>query len=301
MNRITLLGAAGAVVGLAGCSGPIDPGPGGFTQVDRLYTRSMAMRTNAGGEATGVVDRSGGEQTMTVSQAGGGSGRRASVSVSGPMVNGTTVPGDDGLPVDPASLVDYIPTFESNDSFLGSMDEGAYQSIVKYETDLGDRRFVSYGVTKGGETSNMPSSGTATYNGRVYGTVYGSQTGQQDLSGRVSLGANFGTGTRTIGGRMTELRLQQGPDSFGLGSDIVVNAAPISGNTYGKPNTSLNLVHPGTNTPSATMASSNLDGAFYGNGAAETAGTFQFNALGAPISTGGTENLQGVGAFGARR
>ncbi|MBX3532057.1 MAG: transferrin-binding protein-like solute binding protein [Rhizobiaceae bacterium] len=300
MNRIVMLGVAGAVVGASGCGPAVGPG-GGFTQVDKLYTRSMAMQINGAGEATGVVDRSNAEQTMTITQTGSGVSRQADVTVSGSMIGGTTVPGDDGMPVDPTSLVDYIPTFQNSDSFLGELIEGNNYATVKYETDLGNRRFVSYGVTEGRETASMPNSGTATYNGHVNGTVYGSQTGEQALSGNVSLGANFGPGVATIGGKMSNLRLIQGSDNFALGSDIVVNAAPVSGNSYGNPAAALQFVFPGTNVSSATMASSSLDGAFYGGTAQETAGTFQFNAIGAPISTGGTENIQGVGAFGAAR
>jgi hypothetical protein len=313
MRALVLIGVAGALAGAAGCGAAVPPSTGGggpgtgtggaTTQLDTLYARSMAMQINGAGNATGVVDRSGVEQTMTITQQGSGTARRATVTVAGAMAGGTTVPGDDNMPVDPSSLVDYIPTFENQDSFLGELTETSRVAMVKYVTDLGDRRFVSYGVTEGGETptANMPNTGTATFNGDVHGTVYGSQTGEQNLSGAVSLGANFGPGARTIGGRMSNLRLQQGPDTFNLGSDIVVNAAPITGSDYGNPTGALQFVLPGTNTASGLMASSSLDGAFYGSSAQETAGTFQFNALGVPISTGGTENMQGVGAFGAAR
>jgi hypothetical protein len=296
MNKIKILGVVGALAGLSAC------GPGAIEsfQTDSLYSRSMAMQTNGVGEATGVVDRSNNEGTMVVRQRSlnnvlvdGGA------TVNGAMAFGTTVPGDDGLPLDPTSISDYIATYENADSFLGTLQEGANYSTVLYATDLGDRRYTTYGVTKGHEATNMPNSGTATYNGNVNGTVFGSQTGEQQLSGNVSMGANFGPGIATIGGKMTNLRLQQGPDNFALGSEIVMNATPITGNNYR--NGTLQFVTPGTNTANAVMASSAYDGAFYGNGGPETAGTFQFDALGAPISGGGTERIQGVGAYGAAR
>src|SRR5690606_2971324 len=100
----------------------------------------------------------------------------ADVTVDGEMAGGTTVPGDDNLPV-VGSTGNYIPTFAGEDSFLTQLAKGENSVIAKYETQLGDRRFVTYGVTQGGETTNMPTTGTASYNGSVFGTVFGSQTG----------------------------------------------------------------------------------------------------------------------------
>lgn len=295
MNRIVLLGMAGGLLGVAGCAGP------GIETIytDALYSRSMAMQVDGTGEATGVVDRSGGEGTMTVRQKGPrGVVEQADVSVSGSMALGTTVPGDDGLAVDVTSKGDYIPTFQNADSFLGEVQEGEHYAIATYRTDLGNRRYVTYGVTKGEETVNLPNNGSAIYTGQVNGTVYGSQTGEQALSGDVRVDANFGPGVGTVDGRMQNLRLIQGPDNFALGSDIVMNDAVIASGGY---QGTLQFVQPGTNTSSAVMAGSSYNGAFYGTGAPETAGTFQFDAVGAPISGGGTERIQGVGAFGGAR
>lgn len=294
MNRIVLLGMAGGMLGIAGCGAGIET-----IYTDSLYSRSMAMQVDGTGEATGVVDRSGGEGTMTVTQKGPrGVVEQADVSVSGSMALGTTVPGDDGLPVDVTSKGDYIPTFENADSFLGEVQEGDHYAIAVYRTDLGNRRYVSYGVTKDEVTASMPNSGAAVYVGQVNGTVYGSQTGEQALSGDVRVDANFGPGVGTVNGRMQNLRLIQGVDNFGLGSDIVMNDTLIANSGY---QGTLQLVQPGTNNPSAVMAGSSYAGAFYGSGAPETAGTFQFSAVGAPIDGGGNENIQGVGAFGAAR
>ena len=290
MNRIVLLGAGCALLGIAGCG----PATVESLVVDSLSTKSMAMRTNASGEATDVVDRSvSNNQVMTITQREiNGFPHDASVTVSGSMFGGTTVPGDDGMAVLAGSTSDYIPSYRNNDSFLTEVHEGAYYATAKYETRLGDRKYVAYGATRGGETLNMPTNGVAHYNGSVHGTVFGSQTGESALSGNVSMAANFGPGLSTMSGKMTNLRLIQGSDNYALGSDIVMNAAPINGNGYSG---SLYLDRAGVSTFGS------YDGSFYGPGARETAGTFQFDADGVPIPgpAPAYERLQGVGAFGA--
>ncbi len=309
MNRLVILGVSGTLV-VAGC-GPMvgggggGGGGGGTTFKENAYfSRFIATETDAAGDAIAVVDRSIDEQDLkTTQRLVGGVPRTASVKVDGTMGGGTPVPGDDDLPVDPLSLADSFPTYESEDSFLGEVETGENYQIVKYATQLGNRRYTGYGVD-GNETLNMPNVGSATYSGTVNGTVYGSQTRESALSGKLALRAEFDPVLNTVDGRLNDLKLHQSGDTIPLGSDIRLSPTMIGGNGY---HGAVRVVQPGTLVEAGTSSFGSYNGAFYGNLAKETGGTFQFSAQNIPIvneagvPTGAVENMQGVGAFGGFR
>ena len=147
------------------------------------------------------------------------------------------------------------------------------------------------------QTASMPTTGSATYTGGATGFVLQPAAINSDNAGQFygtsSLTANFGTGAIT--GAITGIQAYSPNGSgntqtlFGTVNDINL-AGTISGSTY-----------TGTATASATAgtafdisgATGTLKGAFYGPGAAETAGVF--NVSGGPNST----TL--AGSFGAKQ
>lgn len=295
MNRIVLLGVGTALLGAAGCANTSE------SYID-MYARSMAMETNSRGEAIGVVDRSDREQTMTIAiREEDGAVTDGSVTVAGNMMGGTSVPGDDNMPVGRGSRDAWIPNFSNSDSFLTQVREGDNYALAMYETEMGNRRFVTYGVTQGNETPrrNMPVAGTATYNGSAHGTVYGSRSGEAELDGRLSLAAGWAPGGGSIGGKITDIRLNpKNGARYRADYDIVMEATRIRGNEYRDGN--MYIANRGSNAEVGSTTG-RYDGTFFGGRYRETAGTFSFSSRGIPAGGGRTERIEGVGAFGGRR
>ncbi len=306
MEKLVLIGFSAGLLAAAGCGSNVSTGGGGgfgggATERLSMDGHFMGLTTNNAGQVTGVFDRSSGyQQAVADTSYVNGYPDRASVTVNGTMQNGNAVPGSSNLVGDPSSVGNRVGSYNGPDAFLGEVIEGRDYAVLRYHKTQPGREYVGYGAV-GRLTQNMPRTGTATFNGLVDGDAYGSQTGKARLQGTVSLGANFGGATPTIGGKMSNLTLRGPSGAIPLGSDIVMEAANIAGPQY--ENGRLQLVTAGTNMPNSTMVGSNYQGLFFGSGAAETGGSFQFGATGVPIyqGFGATEVMQAVGGFGASR
>jgi hypothetical protein len=131
--------------------------------------------------------------------------------------------------------------------------------------------------------SGLPSSGSATYTGKTIGAAI-TGTSQSLLAGAVSLNADFGL--MKIGGTLTVNDITSGtPTPWGTLTLAPTAILPVTGGAYGGIN---NL---SGNIPGGAVATSSLNGHFYGPAANETAGTWSV----------ANSTTHAVGAYGAAR
>jgi hypothetical protein len=289
------LAAAVSLLLLTGCMPSLSSSTSSSTL---LKGHVMALNTDAAGNAVSVKDRSGSANNATVTTYFlSDEAQTVDIAVAGQLQNGTTVPSRAGLKVDPKITNKFIAAAAGTDSFLGLANvKGTHFAVGAYGVRDGSTTFFGLGAT-GNRTTDMPATGTARYNGAIAATVAGSTSGFQTVAGTVTMDANFGPGQATISGRAANLVSTAGGAT---GYDVLMEPTAFIGNEYA--NGKLKLVQRGGTAAVGSMTSSDYQGGFYGGGAAETAGTFQFGADGVPVTGGtGTESLQSIGVFGAAK
>lgn len=288
MKAVLWLAVGVSVVALAGCGRANRPDLSTETMTTRGHAMSFA--TDASGVATGVYDQSSdpidGEITTTLAN---GIPTSVNVAHNGAMGGGTGVP--QGRDLKARQSGGY--SFRDGDSFLTGVSVGKDYVAAQYRTKSGTNSVVSY-MVGGNKTGSMPTSGSARYSGKAQATVFGSTTKRSDVKGKVSLNANYGSGGGSVSGKIHSL------NGVLKGTDIQLRSIGLVGSNFS--NGTMRFVKAGTNsTDGRSMDGSNYQGAFFGSGAREAAGTFQFRASGVPIPGGGRQNLQGVGAFGGKK
>ncbi len=145
---------------------------------------------------------------------------------------------------------------------------------------LPDERYFST-FTDGSHTRNMPTAGTATYNGKFVGEEHTGSALTKDISGNVSITANFSSGN--VDGRVSDIK-----GTWDKTYDIKMRGK-INGNSYSG---SADLVSAGTNTTVGTTVSSTHRGGFLGNNAAEVHGI---------VSAGSSNGTTATGSYGAKK
>jgi hypothetical protein len=293
--RIGPTTAALAALALAGCtSSSGNP----VTLVPSVsLTHMIVLNEDAAGNKTSVSDRSILPEIMTVLEYKDGSQRTAaSAWVAGFLPGGSSIPPLEGLVPDPNAPINPMRTVFSNDGFIEQVAEGEDYLLGRYSVRnrARDKLFVGYRIA-GASTPDMPRGGTATYQGSAHALMFGSTTGARDVAGKSALAASFEPGSASISGRLTDLKAGAQP----VGYELVLTPATISANNY--TGGIIQVEHPGGGSAGATVYSGDWQGVFYGPGANSTAGTFTLGAVNVPMPGGGTENLQGVGGFGASR
>ena len=294
------LGACGGGGGGGGSgSGSAGPAAPAVSYATGTYGKAQAVYLpNLGSGSATITDRSAAAgQTITYSATTPSSGN---FSV-GAMAGGTTMAGATSGTLIPLSATNTL--YVSNDGTTiarVSTDAGANAPL----TDAVYGRYWVYpasgqeqvgGYFSGTPTSQaqMPGSITATYTGDFTGYRVMQATGIASLAGSSSLTANFGAGT--VNGSITNL-INQGnglSQTYGLSM-----TGTITGNTY---NGTVGFTPAGpaaAGTPVVTNSA--LNGAFYGNGATQTAGALSISGQ-APGAGGLTAPITVVGGFGARR
>ncbi|KPH64822.1 transferrin-binding protein-like solute binding protein [Novosphingobium sp. ST904] len=158
----------------------------------------------------------------------------------------------------------FRPGAANPDMALTYASYGAWQKIVDKGTDLDvSTAFFTYGVTT--NPSDMPKSGSATYQTRIDGQ-YADGTGAYVLSGASSFAANFAAGT---------VRFEMSP----IGQHVVDGRTKVFGNLQldGIIKTP-NQFYKGNEFEASSdlnaAYSADLHGFFYGPGAAEMGGAF---------------------------
>ncbi len=246
----------------------------------------MALSTDAAGTPAFVYDKSDayleGNVTRTMAN---GVPISANAGFDGKLDNGTSIPGRNDMKVDAANL----NSFTATDAFLSVVRSGNAHGLYAYGTRGSGRDYTVY-ASGGDRTGNMPTSGMATFNGGAEATVFSSLTGKSVVTGKSQLTANFSNGT--VSGKLYEL------NGALAGTDIVLGQRAVVGPNFTNGEVALTVA--GTQIPNATLTSSDYQGSFFGSGAGEAAGTFQFSATNMP-TLAGTQNLSGVGGFSASR
>jgi hypothetical protein len=294
VQRVVIIAISVSTLAAIGCVPPPEVAIVYPPAIDRGHF--IAFNHDAGGGSVSVLDRSSTVQAVTLTRSGSGAGQMASVTVAGNMNGGNVVLPSDNMTVDPATTGRRVPSFMGTDSFLEQLASGQSSSLLTYHKIIGGKEYRGY-FTTGEIAQRHPSTGTATYNGIVRGTTFGSTTGERDLAGNVTLRAAFESERAAkISGTMTGLTA----NSLPLGADIVIVEGQSTDSQFGG---TLRLVDIGTMTNRGTMSDSRYDGYLFGQDAPNAAGTFQFDAMGVPVllGIGGTERLQGVGGFHASR
>lgn len=293
MDRPLLLCGALALLAAAGCTADR---PAALVPSVTL-SHFIALETDASGKPVAVADRSIAPEMMNVLEYDDGSSRTAaSAWVVGVLPGGTGIPRLAGLERDPMAPTNYIRTVISNDGFLDQVAEGDGFRISRYsvrDRPTG-RQFLGYRIV-GDPTSNIPATGTATYDGAAHALMFGSRTGARDVAGRVRLVANFDPAAGSISGRISDLKA----DGRNVGYELALLPATFSEAAFLGGGIA---VEGEAGAPSgAVVYSSDWQGMLYGNGATAAGGTFTLGALNVPMAAGGTESIQGVGGFAGSR
>lgn len=288
MKHLAGLASAAALAVLAGCGSRANQ-PDLTTQTVDARGHGIAFATRATGGISSVYDRSDGSQAASLTTTlSNGIPTSVNVDVKDRMEGNTDTPDAGNLKVDAGNL----NTFRDGDTFLTRVQSGGNYAANRYSISRDNLQHTFF-IVGGNKTSNMPASGSATYTGSAHGTVFGSATGSSEVTGTASLTANFIGGGGNIQGRISGLN---GPLA---GTDIRLNQRTITGSNF--QNGELSLVAAGTDANVGNMTGSDYQGSFFGSGAAEAAGTFQFGAQNVPNPAGGTQTLEGVGSFGAAK
>ena len=192
-------------------------------------------------------------------------------------------------------LWDVTGAFESRRSFLGRFrpehfDVFALSTVHRDASDnplLVRRAYIVYG----NRTTDMPTTGTASYAGRFRGyewptdrAVPSSDPSHTHHRGDLDLSADFGNSAVTGSATLLESRPADGtyaPASGGLSFNATINGNGLS---------ATDLSGSGD---LAGYSGGRVDGAFYGPGAAEVAGVFD--------ATDGVRNKALIGYFGGQK
>ena len=215
------------------------------------------------------------------------------------------------------SAADVSPSFGSWGKVIGDKDYGAfrytyfdslglnYLDVTGWAHDMNDsagdaiKRYRGYDV-HGIATENLPTTGGATYEGRMYADAW-DVTDAQDSSGRtryignVMLEANFGNGGVT--GQIDGLRIRSpGERNFvdmASGNSIDISNGAISGSGFTADWTGLDTNAGSAPEDSVRGYSGTMSGGFYGPAAEEVGGLMNG-------SRAATDQIL-VGVFGAKK
>tara|TARA_R110002020_G_scaffold154610_6_gene334612 strand:- start:4499 stop:5575 length:1077 start_codon:yes stop_codon:yes gene_type:complete len=150
-------------------------------------------------------------------------------------------------------------------------------TTIRYQEGVDGAGTATYAVGYiGNNTTNMPGSGTATYKGFNEGgtSVYDDNGTMQQLglSGTVELTADFGAGKVTGGIRDAQLKTYKNQQEMVL-NDTVTGLA-INANITGSEYTGTAQLVDANNVAVGTTTTNEAIGAFFGDGAAETAAVY---------------------------
>ena len=181
-----------------------------------------------------------------------------------------------------------------------------YAEITGWARDINDsagdaiKRYRGVNV-HGIATENMPTTGSATYEGRVYADAWdvndpSDGTGRTRILGALTLEANFGSSE--VSGRIDELeRREPGESSYqplGSGSSISISNGMIAGSGF---SADWMEVDTDPNNAGEPLFSGTMNGGFYGPAAAEVAGEFNGSR---PATATDSEQIM-VGVFGGSK
>jgi hypothetical protein len=289
VKHLAGLASVAAIAALAGCGGNRANQPDLTTQTVEMRGHGIAFNSSATGTVNGVFDKSdasqGGSLVTTLSN---GIPTSVNVDVKDKMEGGTETPDTENLKVDAGNQT----VFRNGDTFLTRVQNGGSYTAYRYTVNRNNLQHTVF-MVGGTKTGNMPTSGNATFNGSATATVFGSATQGAELNGNATIAASFAPGGGNVQGRISGLG---GPLA---GTDLLLNQRSITGSNF--QNGEMSLVVAGTNANVGNLTGSDYQGSFFGGGANEVAGTFQFGAQNVPNPAGGTQALQGVGSFGASR
>ncbi len=305
VSFLALTAALGACGGGGGGTGAGPAAPAVAYATGRYGKAQAVYLPNLGAGSAAITDRSPVDgQTLTYSVATPATSTTqgtAKFSV-GPMAGGTTMVGSTTgmlLSVSPATTL-YV---SSDSTTVATVSTNAGTNALL--TDAGYGRYWVYpasgqeqvgGFFTGTPTSQsqMPGNITATYTGGFTGYRVAQGQGITSLKGSSSLTADFGAGT--VNGTISNLV----NGSNGLNQTYGLSlAGNITGNTYNGTVGFTNAA-PGVASGTPVVASSALNGAFYGNGATQTAGSLSITGQ-APSIGGAIGPVTVVGGFGGRR
>lgn len=237
----------------------------------------------------GDNDIAGGSMTATVADDG------ATADVS-PTVAGLNVPDRTGLASAGAGLYG-----TGEDNFLDLGQSGQHYITASYVTREAGSWYV--GTAAGGEKTQDQITGEATYNGKARGalipTTYSTQLGTPldeihpyELTGDVQLELKTGSTGATVSGDITNVAVTD-LETF-EGGKITFKEAPVTNGAYSG-DVDVNL----TSMLTTATGTGDYEGAFYGAGAEETAGTFA--ASGSVNAAGEIVSYEVIGSFGAEK
>ena len=181
-----------------------------------------------------------------------------------------------------------------------------YAEITGWARDINDsagdaiKRYRGVNV-HGIATENMPTTGSATYEGRVYADAWdvndpSDGTGRTRILGALTLEANFGSSE--VSGRIDELeRREPGESSYqplGSGSSISISNGMIGRSGFSADWTEVDT---DPNNAGEPLFSGTMNGGFYGPAAAEVAGEFNGSR---PATATDSEQIM-VGVFGGSK
>lgn len=269
----------------------------GYT--DSLFTKTTPM--NISTEASNV--------NIDVTPAPeGGTQRRASIGIfgfrpfttdnaniesNGSAVRGSIVNGQSWV------VLSNSPGSRLDGSLGVSSLEHSFAGVASYTGGVragsgSDVAFDAAGIFGGRSTSDMPTSGKADYAGGFEGLEHSSSDATlqiSNVSGKANLAADFAA--KTVRGRIDDVKNHSsGPLAQSAGYSVGYNGTITGSNFAG---TSW-LTQVNSDAPlSGYSQSGNLQGGFFGPGAAEAAGAL--SALG----VNGNRKLLVTGAFGAKK
>lgn len=259
----------------------------------RLIIQARGMAVNSGTGAVVVTDRTRTGVTVEVTpQPAGGTPTGADVEPKGTMTGGTVI-GDArlGMKVVPGTEASNFPSYrtESGDAFLQFTEITPEMAAWQYRIQTSPGAYTQLLGLAGKPTETMPATGSATFTGAATLEMAGG-IGLSRATGATKLDADFTPGGGTVSGRISGITLGVGgsnpftpqPGGRALGVDLLLNPAPIAGNTYS--GGTVGIVTAGTDTGVGTVVSSDYGGGFYGAGASQTGGSFHLQATGVPTS-----------------
>lgn len=247
-----------------------------------------AVSVNSGSDTASVANKQGStalSDTAGIAPTGG-------VNFTSTPTASTDISAPSGATVQTASL--------SNGSTAAITQYGASQNLsytqygVWTVKDSGGNLTSVGAFGTGVNLASAPTTGTAQYNGSASGVVTTGTTTKatSTFTGTTSLTANFGTGAITGAVISPSTSTPNGIGGYQGGAmNSITMAGTISGTGFSGTATAASDVTSGSANISG--ATGTFGGGFYGTGAAEVAGTFKL--------TGGSNNAQVIGAFGAHK
>jgi hypothetical protein len=216
--------------------------------------------------------------------------------VSGSLVHTGSANAASGLVADPLTRFTFAP---QGWTIVSLLNHSAFGTWITTPTAGGPSVAGAVAGGKATPPGQIPKNGTASYSGKTFGV--GVETGQLVvmpvfISGDAAIKADFGHGQVTTNlNNLTSTQTAVGTGFNPIGSPSPLGnmsgTASLNGNKYSG-NVSGNLSVLGATVP----AQGTLQGGFFGSGAQETAGTWQFaGSRAAPPFAA----ITAIGSFGA--